>query len=214
MEIGHLKMFGRLASLTLAVLPFFAVAETNDNVAAKTWDRYQVIVDKNPFGRQGPDTVGVTPDFAKNLRLCMLSKIPDASNPGCFRSRAGFVGPVATNQFTVQEGELTEDGYSLEAVNHAEQTVKLRKGAETAVFTVEGLPVPTNTLATSRLSFLTQAPNAWKTFHEATRGPNGQIITPAHIHMPGVQEGANTRVILSDDQAQELRRQRAQYSRQ
>lgn len=198
--------------LALAGLWFQATAQTNDSQTATAWDRYQVIVDKNPFGRADADTVGVIPDFAKNLRLCMLSKIPDTAHPGRILSRAGFVGPVATNQFTVQEGELTEDGYSLEAVNHAEQKVKLRKGTETAEFTVEGLPVPTNTLAgSSRLQSLLQSPHAWRIFHEATRGPNGEITVPAHVHMPGVQEGANTRVMLSDDQAQELRRQREQF---
>lgn len=210
--LGSRTLAGRLASLALALVPILSAAESTEGKATNAWEHYQVIVDKNPFGKVGPEPVGVTPDFAKNMRLCMLSKIPDVSQPGRSHIQAGFVGPAPTNQFTLMEGELTEDGFSLEVVNYAEQSVKLRRGVETAVFTVEGLPVPANLLTrvppmmgpTPQLP-----PDAWKIYHEAHKLPSGEIIPP-HVHMPGFGEGPNNRVYLTDDQTQEFRRLRAQ----
>ena len=160
--------------------------------------------------------MGVNPDFAKNMRLCMLAKTPDIAHPGQFHLCAGFVGPAATNQFTVQEGKQTDDGFSLEEVNYAEQSVKLRKGTEIAVFTVQGLAVPSNMLMRTplRMGPAPQLPpDAWKIYHEAHKLPSGEII-PAHVHMPGVGEGPNNRVYLSDDQLTEFRRLREQYRQQ
>ncbi len=193
-------------------MPVHALAEATAGKATGAWDHYQIIVDKNPFGKMGPEPVGVTPDFAKNMRLCMLARTPDLSNPGRFHVHAGFVGPAVTNQFTLREGELTEDGFSLEEVNYAEQSVKLRKGAETAVFTVQGLPVPTNALARAQLMMGPAPqlpPDAWKIYHEPHRLPSGEII-PAHVHLPGAPEGGNNRTYLSDDQLTDFRRLRAQ----
>ncbi len=188
-----------------------AGAETNDSRSARTWEHYQLILEKNPFGRMEVDQAGVTPDFAKGLRMCMLVKIPDPARPGQFHSRAGFVGPVATNQFTVQDGELTEEGYSIEEINHAEQKVKLRKGHEVAAMTVEGLPVPTNAMASvqmqTQVRAMLQNPQAWRMMHEASRTSSGEVI-PAHVHLPGMPQGTSSRFYLSDDQVQDLRRQR------
>jgi hypothetical protein len=206
------EIAGRLVVLTLAVLPCLAAADSSEGKATNAWDHYQVIVDKNPFGRLGPGPVEVTPDFAKNMRLCMLSQIPDTTKPGRFQVCAGFVGPAITNQFTLREGELTEDGFSLDDVNYAEQSVKLRKGTETAVFTVQGLPVPSNTLMRTQqmLGYAPQLPpDAWKIYHEATRRSSGELI-PAHVHLPGAPEGSSNRTYLSDDQVTEFRRLRAQ----
>jgi len=197
--------------LIVAALPCLVAADLTDSKASKPWVHYQPIVDKNPFGRLAPGTAAVIPDFAKSMRLCMLVKAPDVSHPGRFCLHAGFVGPAITNQFTVQEGELTEDGFSVEEVNYAEQSVKLRKGTETAVFTVQGLPVPSNTLARAQLMGAQPPlpPDAWKIYHEGHTLPTGEIIPP-HVHMPGAGEGPNMRVYLSDDQTQLFRRLRAQ----
>jgi hypothetical protein len=203
---------GRLALLLVGVV-CAAAAETNETQSAKTFERYQVIVEKNPFGRMMAEGEVVLPDFAKNLRLCALARFPDPAQPGRMLARAGFVGPAPTNQFTVLEGELTEEGYSLEEVNYADQKVKLRKGTEVATLTVEGLPVPLSAMGSSspQLQAVLQSPHAWRMMHDAQRGPNGEIV-PAHLHMPGGPEGANNRAYLSDAQAQELRRQRDMFS--
>lgn len=209
---GWRWLAGRLACVVVAGVAVRGAAEPVEGKATNAWDHYQIIVERNPFGKLGPEVTGETPDFAKNMRLCMLSKIPDAANPGRFHIRAGFVGPAITNQFTVQEGELSEDGFSVEDVNYAEQSLKLRKGTETALFTVQGLPVPSNTLmrAPQILGYAPQLPpEAWKIYHEPHKLPSGEII-PAHVHLPGAPEGASNRAYLSDDQLTEFRKLRAQ----
>lgn len=212
MERDARKFIGGLAYLALALLPLQGAVDTAEGKATKPWEHYQPIVDKNPFGRLGPAAATVMPDFAKNMRLCMLAKTPDRANPGRVLARAGFVGPTPTSQFTVQEGELTEDGFSVEEVNYAEQSVKLRKGTETAVFTVQGLPVATN--GPGRVPMMVGGqpplpPDAWKIYHEAHTLPTGEVIPP-HVHMPGQGEGPNNRVYLTDDQTQLFRRMRVQ----
>jgi hypothetical protein len=116
------------------------------------FSRYQVIIDKRPFGEDPPeaDTVQVAPgqSFAKNLRLSMLFEGPGGD------LRVGIIDNALKKNYILNVGEV-EDGIELIEADIDKSEAMLKKGNEVALFKLkEGTsePAPAKSAATSRQS--------------------------------------------------------------
>lgn len=114
---------------------FFLVASAAYGAIGGSFDRYQIILDRQPFGQEPiePDTSQVVPvaqSFARNLRLSMLFEGPDGS------MRAGIVDNSSNKSYILSVGE-SKDGIELvEADLHSAEAM-LRKGNEVVLFKLE-----------------------------------------------------------------------------
>lgn len=109
-------------------------------VADSDWNRYEIIVNRAPFGREPLPEVSAEParpagEFAKQYRLCMLYE--DALG----QLKAGLVSKVNNKNFFLQVGE-SEKGLSLLEVRLEEGIAVLQQGGETAQLILEGLGTP------------------------------------------------------------------------
>ena len=85
--------------------------------AAATFDRYQIIIDRSPFGTTVAPTQLVT--SVKNLRLSALISLPDGP-------RAGFVDSQGKNDFMLRLNEKSERDVELLAVDYTKERVTIR----------------------------------------------------------------------------------------
>ncbi|MBN1268122.1 MAG: hypothetical protein JXB04_00920 [Kiritimatiellae bacterium] len=111
-----------------AVFCFLAAAAT---AASPGFERYQVILDRKPFGEAPPPEVVVKPllaseSFARNLRLCALLEVEDGG------LRAGIVDQQTKESFFLSEGEVVE-GIELVSADYENDEAVIRKGSEMAV---------------------------------------------------------------------------------
>ena len=107
------------------------------------FDRYQIILNRKPFGAAGDVSAAATNaaaksaseiSFVKGLRLTFLGDLPSGL-------RVGLVSAAQTNQsFFLSVGEKSEDGIELVAVNYAAEEATLRRGAEMAVLKLTATP--------------------------------------------------------------------------
>jgi hypothetical protein len=119
--------------------------------AEEGFKRYQIIIDKHPFGEEPAEAVVVqipfNQSFARNLRLTMLFEGPDGD------VRAGIIDSAKKKNYILNIGGI-EDDLELIEVNLADSTATLRKGKEMAQFSlkedpkmVAGKPKPTRKLS-------------------------------------------------------------------
>lgn len=98
------------------------------------FNRYQPILDKQPFGQAPPEAdvvqVAASQSFARNLRLSMLFEGPDGT------TRAGIVDNTTKKSYILRIGEPQEGLEMVEADIKASEAM-LRKGNEVALFKLE-----------------------------------------------------------------------------
>jgi len=101
------------------------------------FERYQLIIDKHPFGEEPPelDTVQISlnKSFARHLRLSMLFEGPGGD------VRAGIIDtqdPKDEKSYVLSIGEL-QAGLELIGADISASEATLRKGSEMAVFKLE-----------------------------------------------------------------------------
>lgn len=100
------------------------------------WDfqRYQLIIDKHPFGEEPPEAetvqIPLNQSFAKNLRLSMLFEGPDGD------VRVGVIDAAGKKSYILRIGE-EEDGLELVEADLSASEALLRKGSEVALFKLE-----------------------------------------------------------------------------
>ena len=126
------------------------------STGAKEWERYQVILDKHPFGELA-NVTNAAPDFAKNLRLNALWQVFG-------QLRAGFEDSAAKRDFVLSCGERAESGLELVSINFADESVVVRQGNEVAILRLQASPVtnaPAGDAATTA--------NPWRTFYDRYR---------------------------------------------
>lgn len=108
-------------------------------VAANTpgFDRYQVIVDRKPFGEAPPPPeppppkpISPSESFARTLRLCALLEMDDGT------IRVGLVDNKTKKDFFLSEGDIVE-GIELVSASYDEEEAVLRKGSEMAVIQLQ-----------------------------------------------------------------------------
>jgi hypothetical protein len=111
-----------------------------DAQASSGFEHYEVILSRAPFGKEPPPSETAQPaapvgEFAKQYRLCMLYE--DAHG----QLKAGLVSKTNNKNFFLQVGE-SESGLSLVEVRLEENVAVVRKGAELAQLTLEGVGTP------------------------------------------------------------------------
>lgn len=102
--------------------------------AADGFDRYQLIIDKRPFGEEPPENEAVqiplTQSFAKNLRLAMLFEGPDGD------VRVGVIDASTQKNLILRIGQ-EEEGLELVEADLKASEAMIRKGNEVALFKLE-----------------------------------------------------------------------------
>lgn len=98
------------------------------------FQRYQLILDKQPFGQAPPEAdvvqVQASQSFARNLRLSMLFEGPDGT------TRAGIVDSTTKKSYILRIGE-PQDGLEMVEADIKASEAMLRKGNEVALFKLE-----------------------------------------------------------------------------
>ncbi|MCX7009609.1 MAG: hypothetical protein NTY53_20590 [Kiritimatiellaeota bacterium] len=138
---------------------------------AAEWSRYQVILDKHPFGTQ-VNLTNTAPDFIKNLRLSALWHVRG-------QLRAGFADVATKRDFVLGCGERTDAGLELIEVRYADATVVLRQGGEVALLHLQAGAIPAGTAA-----------NPWNIFNDYSRHHHASDVTsdqPPRIAYSGEQ---------------------------
>ncbi|MBI9021262.1 MAG: hypothetical protein JEZ10_08435 [Verrucomicrobia bacterium] len=102
--------------------------------------RYQIIIDKRPFGEEPPEAetvqISLNQSFARNLRLSMLFEGPNGD------LRAGIIDTSRKKNYILSIGDI-QDGLELIEVDLSASEAMLRKGHEVALFKLEsGAPEP------------------------------------------------------------------------
>lgn len=96
------------------------------------FDRYQVILDRKPFGELPPQDTGATmvpkPDsFAKSLRLSTIIDVDDGAS-----MKVGFVDTRNGKSYMLKPGE-SQDGIEVISASWADEEAILRQGEEMAL---------------------------------------------------------------------------------
>jgi hypothetical protein len=109
---------------------FAALCQADD----EGFKRYQLILDKQPFGQDPPEAdivqVPASQSFARNLRLSMLFEGPDGT------TRAGIVDNSTKKSYILRIGEPQDDLEMVEADIRTSEAM-LKKGNEVALFKLE-----------------------------------------------------------------------------
>lgn len=118
-------------STTILILLFSAALSM---AAEEGFKRYQLILDKQPFGQEPPEAdlvkIPITESFARNLRLSMLFEGPEGD------LRAGVVDVAASKNYILRIGK-EEAGLELVEADLRTSEATLRKGNEVALFKLE-----------------------------------------------------------------------------
>lgn len=98
------------------------------------FSKYQVILDRKPFGAAPPPEVAppvITPEnsFAKSLRMCALLEDDNGI-------RIGLIDQSNNKNFFLSVGQ-TEENIELVSANYQEEEAVLRKGSEMAVIKLQ-----------------------------------------------------------------------------
>ncbi len=117
--------------------------------AEEGFKRYQIIIDKHPFGEEPAEAetvqIPANQSFARHLRLSMLFEGPEND------LRAGIVDRSKKKNYILKIGEIQE-GLELIEANLSRSEAMLRKGREMALLKLEsGTPkAPSKNQAPSR----------------------------------------------------------------
>jgi len=115
------------------ILILFATA-LSGLAAEEGFKRYQIIIDKHPFGEEPPEAetvqISLNQSFARNLRLSMLFEGSSGD------LRAGIIDTKEKKNYILSIGEI-EDGLELIEADLTASEAMLRKGSEVALFKLE-----------------------------------------------------------------------------
>jgi hypothetical protein len=117
------------------IIPVFLFAAATGMATDEGFERYQLILDKQPFGQEPPEAdmvqVPASQSFARNLRLSMLFEGPDGT------TRAGIVDNSTKKSYILRIGE-PQDGFEMVEADIRSSEAMVRKGNEVALFKLEG----------------------------------------------------------------------------
>lgn len=117
-------------SITLTLLCSVALSLAADEGFA----RYQLILDKQPFGQEPPEAetvqISLNQSFARNLRLSMLFEGPDGD------IRAGIIDAQNKKSYILRLDE-DQDGLMLIEGDLSSSEAMVKKGNEVALFKLE-----------------------------------------------------------------------------
>jgi hypothetical protein len=112
--------------------------------AGEPFQRYQVILDRAPFGVAAAPTQAVT--TLKNLRLSMLMRMPDGP-------RAGFVDGQGKNDFVLRVNEKSDSDVELLNVDFAKEQVVIRREGQMLVLGLQAGDAAVLAAASPMVSF-------------------------------------------------------------
>lgn len=176
----------------LVALTFLSFSQNPVGYLAKnSWDRYQIILDKDPFGKLGPADPLETPDWAKDIRVSYIVR----------RGSDLFAGWVSskTNSFSLKLGEISEEGITLESINYEDESIKLSKAGKYVTLNVQALPYVTNAFPIA-----SSTRDTWREFYARTQQVGQQRI-PTHIHVTNSVDKTVSRVDLTPEQQEQIR---------
>lgn len=125
----------RFPVFKLALLVAMIVAALPVSSATPAFDRYQVILNRKPFGAPPPAPEPVRPpppkedSFAKSLRLSMILESEDGE------MRVGIIDTRNNLSFVLRVGE-PQDGYELVSASFEAGEAVLRQGEEMALLDI------------------------------------------------------------------------------
>ncbi len=123
-----------MAVKTRPVILILLTLALSGMAAEEGFKRYQIIIDKHPFGEEPPEleTVQISLDksFARHLRLSMLFEGPGGD------VRAGIIDTKEKKNYILSIGEI-EGGLELIEADLSASEAMLRKGSEVALFKLE-----------------------------------------------------------------------------
>ncbi len=121
----------RLLALSLIGCSVAALAD----VTPVTFDRYQIIIDRAPFGALPPPASAQAapsgpppPGFADSLRLAMIVEDDDTGE-----KRIGFVDKRNNRSYTMTVGDPPQDNITVVSVDFAKDEAVLQQGTEMAL---------------------------------------------------------------------------------
>ena len=140
----------RTSVLAICLLTTAALAD----VPEVTFDRYQIIIDRAPFGALAPPVNAAAanaggpppPGFADSLRMAMIVTDDDTGE-----KRIGFVDKRNNHGYTMTVGDEPQDGITVVSVDFEKEEAVLQQGAEMALMKLSsgevqkiegGQPVP------------------------------------------------------------------------
>lgn len=188
-----MKNLIRRLTAGLVALTLFSFSQAPIGYLAKhSWDRYQIILDRNPFGKLGPADPLETPDWAKDIRVSYIVRRGSDLSAGWVSSK--------TNSFSLKLGETSEEGITLESINYEDESIKLSKAGKYVTLNVQALPYVTNSFPFA--SSTTRDP--WREFYARTQQGSQQRI-PTHIHVTNSVDGTIRRVDLTPEQQEQIK---------
>ena len=107
------------------------------DVPVPSFDRYQVILDRKPFGDLPPPPANTAPpgpppvSFAQSLRLCTIIEEDDGG-----AMRVGFIDTRSNKSYLLAAGE-SEDGIEMVSASFADEEAVLRQGSETVAIKLQ-----------------------------------------------------------------------------
>lgn len=133
----------------LILIPAVALCVPDD----EGFKRYQLILDKQPFGREPPEAeivqVPASQSFARNLRLSMLFEGPDGT------TRAGIIDTASKKSYILRIGE-PQDGLEVVEADVKTSEAMVRKDNEVALFKLEsgnGAPISKSEQSSRKSSY-------------------------------------------------------------
>ncbi|MBU0676894.1 MAG: hypothetical protein KJ626_02160 [Verrucomicrobia bacterium] len=122
---------------TTAIILVLCVAAASFVSAAPTgFDRYQIIIDKKPFGKPPPPPAVPTKpfnpadSFAKSLRMSAVIELDDGT------MKVGIIDLQTKASFYLAEGEA-EEGIELVSASWDDEEAVVRKGSEMALIKLQ-----------------------------------------------------------------------------
>lgn len=145
------------------------------------FDRYKIILDRQPFGQEPPEAdmiqVPSSQSFARNLRLSMLFEGPDGT------TRAGIVDNSTKKSYILRIGE-PQDGFEVVEADIRSSEAMVRRGNEVALFKLEagaGQPISKSEQTSRRSSYAERR----RALLERTKNQNQQKETPPVPELTG-----------------------------
>ncbi len=161
----------------------------------ESFKRYQLILDKQPFGQEPPEAdivqVPASQSFARNLRLSMLFEGMDGT------TRAGIVDNTTKKSYILRIGE-PQDGLEVVEADIKASEAMLRKGNEVALFKLEagaGEPISKSEQSSRQSSYAERRRALLQKIEERRKEaepPQKPLLTgeALHKHLENVQMDA------------------------
>lgn len=178
----------------LAALP--AGGDTPD------FERYQIILDRKPFGTAPPPEATAAPvpaqdSFAKNLRMSALLEMDDGT------MKIGLIDQSSNKSFFLAVGD-TEEGVELVSADYDKEEAVVRKGAEMAVIKLQSGEIQALTPAEQQAR-LNAPPTRRPSYAERRLARQQQRQQPAPPPEPPKYTGAELERHLQEYQMEVIR---------